>query len=117
MSSTAECASNRAPIPGFPYALLVRSPLASLAVLAALVAYARLSQPYVDSTWFGMAFVTSLALVLLIAAAQLYAIPRAFYLLWRAPDESSQLHEASMLCGLLHLLFTLWLFWRLSSVY
>ncbi len=61
--------------------------------------------------------VTAIIVVLATGLLQLYALPRGAYLLWRAPGHPSQLHEAALLCGALHLGLSLFLLWRVSWVH
>jgi hypothetical protein len=104
-------------IPAFPYDLLVRAPLATLAQLATVMLLQFLAGgPRVESAWFLFAAVAGLFAVLATGLLQLYAIPRGIYLLWRAVGHPSQLHEAALLCGGLHLGFSLFLLWRVSWV-
>jgi len=102
-------------IAGFPYSLLVRAPLGSLALLAAVMLSGVPEWPFARSARILFA-VASYVGVLATGLLQFYAVPRGFWLLWEAPGNPSQLHKAALLCGTLHCVLALFLLWRASWV-
>jgi hypothetical protein len=104
------------PIKGFPYALLVRIPLLALALLAMIMLLLKWVGGSGELAWLLYPAVASAAAVLLTGLLQLYAIPLGVYVLWHAPGDPSQLHEAALIAGALHLGLSLFLLWRFSWV-
>ena len=91
---------------GFPYALLVRAPLAVLLPLFLLLLYARFGPTDMFSPsppWLEVGIGSIFALLLAVALLQLYAIPRGFWILARASTRASLVHQLALLCGVLHL--------------
>ena len=103
-------------IHGFPYAMLVRAPLAALVLLSGAMCMPAAEWPGARTGWFWFTLASYLG-VMATGLLQLYALPRGIWALWNAPDDSSQLHEVSLLCGALHLGLALLLTWSTSAVY
>lgn len=98
------------PVPGFPYAHLVRWPLLALCGLLVLVLVdSTPARSHYDLGMFLRAMIVPGALF--ISGLQLIAIVRALHCMWRARVMRSALHLYALACGCAYLGLVIWMLW------